>query len=114
MFGRLAAISGFVLAGFAQSSPTTTVLTQYCVACHNDRVKTAGVSVTPTSSKTPLENPELWEKIVLKLRHRHMPPIGMRRPDEHTYESVVGSLVKTLDNAAANHPNPGGPPRSGG
>ena len=63
--------------------------------------------MTPTSAKTPLENPELWEKIVLKLRHRHMPPVGMRRPDEHTYESVVGSLVKTLDDAAANHPNPG-------
>ena len=111
-FGRQAAISGFVLAGFAQSSPappgeTRAVLTQYCVACHNDRVKTAGVSVTPASAKTPVENPELWEKIVLKLRHRHMPPVGMRRPDERTYESVVGSLAKTLDEAAASHPNPG-------
>ncbi len=42
-----------------------------------------------------------------KLRHRHMPPLGMRRPDERTYEAVVSALVKSLDQNAANHPNPG-------
>src|SRR5438128_8966064 len=36
-----------------------------------------------------------------------MPPIGMPRPDEATYEITISSLEKSLDRAAAQHPNPG-------
>jgi hypothetical protein len=104
-FGRLIAISG--LAAQAIATDTRRMLDQYCVACHNDRVKTAGVSVSPNSAGIPAQNPELWEKIVTKLRHRHMPPLGMRRPEGQTYETVVTTLVNALDEAAASHPNPG-------
>ena len=52
----------------------------------------------------------LWEKVVLKLSHRHMPPQGLPRPDEATYNAVVGALVKELDEAAAGSPNPGPSP----
>src|SRR5213596_365066 len=36
-----------------------------------------------------------------------MPPPGMPRPDEHTYDALVSSLEASLDNAAAAKPNPG-------
>src|SRR5438128_696768 len=36
-----------------------------------------------------------------------MPPIGMPRPDEATYEITISSLEKSLDRAAAVNPNPG-------
>lgn len=103
VFGGLFALSG-QQPGVVQ---TRTVMDRYCVGCHNDRVKTAGVSLTNTSAKTPAENPDLWERVVRKLVHRHMPPVGMTRPDEATYQSVVSSLVRSLDAAAVASPRPG-------
>ncbi len=36
-----------------------------------------------------------------------MPPAGLPRPDEHTYDNLAGSVEDRLDRAAAAHPNPG-------
>ena len=106
------AISGvaFVVPVAAQqASPATptAVLDRYCKGCHNDRTKAAGFSVTTDTLKTPEDNPAAWEKIVTKLRHRYMPPVGLPRPDERTYEAVVASLETALDRHAAAHPSPG-------
>jgi hypothetical protein len=38
-----------------------------------------------------------------------MPPEGMPRPDESTYDAFAGYLEAQLDRAAAAHPNPGRP-----
>jgi len=53
------------------------------------------------------ENAELWEKVVRKLRGGMMPPPGVRRPDQARADAFVASLERTLDQAAAAHPNPG-------
>src|SRR6202000_2032025 len=37
----------------------------------------------------------------------HMPPIGLPRPDEKTYDAVVGSLASQLDAASTARPDPG-------
>jgi hypothetical protein len=50
---------------------------------------------------------QVWEKVVRKLRSRQMPPPGMPRPDEATYDAIVSSLESSLDRAAAAKPNPG-------
>jgi hypothetical protein len=111
-----AAGSGVCLAGPQQesgdvpaaSSPSSrTAIEQYCIACHNDSVKTAGLSLAKVNSENPGENPEEWEKVVRKLRARQMPPIGLPRPDEGTYKAVISSIEASLDRAAAAHPNPG-------
>src|SRR5690349_9124557 len=72
---------------------TRAVLDRYCLGCHNSRLKSA--------------SPEVLEKGVRKLRARFMPPAGLPRPDERTYDAVVSSLAASLDNAAASKPNPG-------
>ena len=48
-----------------------------------------------------------WEKVVRKLRGRMMPPAGLPRPDEATYDALVSHLETSLDRAAAARPNPG-------
>src|SRR5437899_9522377 len=53
------------------------------------------------------QHPEEWEEADRKLRARHMPPPGLPRPDERTYDVLVSSLETSLDSAAAGHPNPG-------
>ncbi len=52
-------------------------------------------------------NAELWEKVVKKLRAEVMPPAGMPRPDQATYNSTAAWLETRLDRAAAAHPDPG-------
>src|SRR5437867_3876333 len=59
------------------------------------------------SAQDVSRHPEVWEKVVRKLRVRYMPPAGMPRPDERTYDDVVSSLETSLDRAAAAKPNPG-------
>jgi hypothetical protein len=88
-------------------SSVTPVVKRYCIGCHNSTVK-AGNLLLDSILTAPVEkHSEEWEKVVRKLRVRHMPPLGLPRPDEKTYDMVIGSLVAQLDTAAALHPNPG-------
>ena len=75
--------------------------------CHNDSLKTAGLALDTISAHDLDENTQVWEKVVRKLRHRFMPPLGFPRPDEASYEAAVSSLETALDRAAAAEPNPG-------
>src|SRR5262245_14632522 len=52
-------------------------------------------------------SPEIWEKVLRKLRAREMPPSGSPRPDTETYTAVSALLEKMLDDAASASPNPG-------
>ena len=83
------------------------MLDRYCAGCHNDKVKSGGLALKISDAENPAADPEVWEKVVAKLRHRHMPPPGLPRPDEKTYDSVVSSLVTSLDREATVKPNPG-------
>jgi hypothetical protein len=51
----------------------------------------------------------VWEKVIRKLRTRAMPPAGVPRPDETTYDSLAAYLETTLDRVAETRPNPGRP-----
>src|SRR5262245_58587923 len=82
-------------------------INQYCVACHNERVKTAGLALDAAGIDRVSEHAEAWEKVVRKLRGRMMPPPGRPRPDEAAYDAVVSALENSLDRAAAAAPNPG-------
>src|SRR6266508_3469528 len=83
------------------------VIDRYCVSCHNDSLKAAGLALNTLAAHGVDRNPEVWEKVVRKLRARQMPPVGMPRPAEAGYEAVVLSLETLLDRAAAAKPNPG-------
>jgi len=91
----------------AETSPAFEVAGQYCVACHNSEAKTAGLALDEIRSEPAARHPEVWEKVVRRLRARQMPPAGMPRPDESEYAAAVESLAAELDQAAAENPNPG-------
>lgn len=94
-------------AGSGQVSAQRAVIARYCVSCHNERTKTAGLTLTPDDVANVGTHPDVWEKVVRKLRTRMMPPAGLPRPDEATYASLVEHLQASLDQAAAAAPNPG-------
>ncbi|MEO7649206.1 MAG: DUF1592 domain-containing protein [Bryobacteraceae bacterium] len=90
-----------------QPQATRVMLDRYCISCHNERLKSGDVLLRAADANAPEANPELWEKVVAKLSHRHMPPIGVPRPDEKTYNAVIASLTGELDRAAATRLNAG-------
>ena len=85
------------------------VLDQYCVTCHNGRLQTAGLELDTVGLSNLGQHAELWEKVVLKLEGREMPPAGRPRPDEATYDGFASWLQASLDAAAVANPNPGRP-----
>src|SRR3989441_2154313 len=83
------------------------VLDQYCVACHNERLKTAGLMLDKADLERVPQDAATWEKVVRKLRTRAMPPAGRPRPDAATYDALATLLETELDRAAAAWPTPG-------
>ena len=96
--------------GFQVKAPTTPareLVNAYCVTCHNDKLKTAGLALDKLDADHPANSAETWEKVIVKLRSRAMPPPGIRRPDNATYDKVSTWLESEIDRTAAAHPNPG-------
>jgi mono/diheme cytochrome c family protein len=91
----------------APGAPSRALLDTYCVTCHNQRLKTAGVAFDAVDLSKVDEHADVLEEAVRKLRGGLMPPPGTRRPDQAAVQAFVGSLERALDTAAAANPNPG-------
>jgi hypothetical protein len=83
------------------------LLDRYCVTCHNDKLKTANLSLQNLDLTTAGDHPEIWEQVIRKLRAGMMPPPGMPRPPLAQYEHLRDWLEAEIDRSAALHPNPG-------
>lgn len=83
------------------------LLDKYCVSCHNDRLKTGGLTLTALDIADIASHTETWEKVVRKLRAGLMPPAGAPRPDEATAEDLAAWFETELDRVAATRPDPG-------
>jgi mono/diheme cytochrome c family protein len=83
------------------------LLDRYCVTCHNDRLKTANLSLQGLDLVKMSDRAELWEKVIRKLRAGVMPPPEMPRPPLAEYEGLRDRLEAEIDRAAATKPNPG-------
>src|SRR4051812_49448948 len=46
------------------------VLDKYCVGCHNDRLRTAGLSLETLDPADAHAHADIWEKVAKKLRTR--------------------------------------------
>ena len=83
------------------------LLDQYCVTCHSDRLETGGLSLESVDVTDVAAHPDVWERVVRKLRAGAMPPRLRPRPDRATSDQLVTSIETALDRAAAQTPNPG-------
>jgi hypothetical protein len=83
------------------------VVGDFCLGCHDAGTAKGGLNLASVLSEDVGRNPQIWEKVVRRLRGRQMPPVGRARPDEDTYAEVVSQLEAALDRAAAARPNPG-------
>src|SRR5579862_6357922 len=88
------------------SSP---LISKYCVGCHNEKVKTAGIALEIAAAAPVAGDAGVWEKVLRKIRTGEMPPRGLPRPAEDESRAFTRALESELDKAAAAHPNPGRP-----
>jgi len=83
--------------------------TRYCVGCHNDRARTAGLSLEGVGRDDVTAHLATLETVLRKLRSREMPPAGLPRPAPPALAGLVAGLERALDAVAVARPDPGAP-----
>jgi mono/diheme cytochrome c family protein len=84
------------------------LLDQYCVTCHNARLKTANLLLDQLDLSRLPEHVDVAETVVRKVRAGLMPPTSARKPDPAALRSLVSWMEGELDRAATTHlPAPG-------
>jgi mono/diheme cytochrome c family protein len=86
------------------------LLKRYCISCHNEKQRAAGLSPLALDSLDLARvgaDAAAWEKVVTKLRTASMPPAGIPRPAPAASDAFASWLENELDRAAAANPNPG-------
>src|SRR5262245_6050686 len=93
----------------AAPAPSAETFRQYCVGCHNERMKGnfGNLSLEALDPADVSGHAEILEKVVRKIRKGQMPPAGRPRPDAPAFEAFVSSLENALDRTATQEPNPG-------
>src|SRR5262245_436129 len=82
---------------------------QFCVPCHSQRLKTGGLVLEKIDLDAIGQSPELWEKVIRKVKAGVMPPQNARRPDTAATRAMIQALESDLDQEARLSPNPGRP-----
>ena len=91
----------------SMSQEVRETLDVYCVSCHNVTQRAGGLAFDELNVQDPAAAPELWERAIVKLRTRTMPPVGRPRPDDDAYETAASWLEDEIDRAWDARPNPG-------
>ena len=81
----------------------------YCDTCHFGPKARAKLNLETLDLSHLDVHGETWEKILVKLRSRAMPPVGMPRPTPATYDALISSIESERDRVAQLRPNPGRP-----
>jgi mono/diheme cytochrome c family protein len=91
-------------------APHRQLVDRNCVTCHNDRLKTAGLTLEQRDLGRLGPDAEIWEKVIRKLRGGMMPPEGRPRPPQPEIDAFVTYLETSIDREAEATPHPGRSP----
>ena len=81
----------------AQPDIVQSTVQQFCVSCHGGDKPEAGLDLDSFLTKPIEQHPEVWEKVVRRLRGRQMPPADEEdRPDEPRYVATLSQLEAAL------------------
>ncbi|MGE3405156.1 MAG: DUF1592 domain-containing protein, partial [Vicinamibacterales bacterium] len=94
-------------ASATETAEVRKTLDKYCVTCHNQRAKVAGLALDTLDLATLDQHTGVGEAVVRKLRGGMMPPTGSPRPDAASYATARRWFESELDAIAAVSPNPG-------
>mgnify|MGYP003341208622 CR=1 FL=1 len=83
-------------------------ISQYCLACHSERAKTAGMDSARKLTLDALDpanvakDAKTWEFVVRKVGAGMMPPVGAKRPEPAQINALVDKVGRRIA-AAAGH-----------
>jgi len=103
----------FASCSFAEDFPSPSgpsfraLVAEHCFDCHDADSTKGDLNLEAISAQPTSQHSEVWEKVVRRLRARHMPPAGKKRPDEATYNTLLSGLEGSLEKFAAQHPRAG-------
>jgi hypothetical protein len=80
-----------------QTQDQQAMVKQYCTTCHGPAVKAGGLVLDGMDVQQAAQHPEIWEKVVQKLRGRLMPPPASPQPDQKTIDEFVSFMENKLD-----------------
>ncbi|HTQ99788.1 MAG TPA: DUF1592 domain-containing protein [Candidatus Acidoferrum sp.] len=83
------------------------MLDKYCSKCHNNDDYSGELSLDGRGPADALKHPEIFEKVLRKLKISAMPPRDQKQPSREERAGFVAALEHTLDAAAAAHPYAG-------
>lgn len=109
----LAVVVAFAVMRSAAAAPanlSATLTDTYCVSCHSNAARVAGVSLQGLDPSAASKHPAVWEKVLRKVGSGEMPPPEMPGPNPEERAEFVRNLEAALNAAAAADPNPGRPP----
>ena len=87
----------------ASGEPQQTMVTTYCTGCHNSKLTkpAGGLALDTLNVQAAADHPEVWEKVIRKLRGRLMPPPGANQPEQKDNDTMIGFLENTIDSHSA-------------
>src|SRR5215470_340765 len=87
------------------------LIKEYCSGCHNEKIKSGGMTLTDLDLAHVDRNPALAEKVIRKVKTGLMPPsTATKRPELESRKAFVAALETEMDQLAALHPNAGSRP----
>src|SRR5258705_8981721 len=75
----------------------------YCFGCPKEGGGPGHLFLDQLGAESVPEHPEIFEKVVRKLRGRQMPPPGMLQPSQQEVDALVAWLESTLDESSKAH-----------
>jgi hypothetical protein len=93
-----------VLADATLAEEQKAQLDEYCTDCHNSDDYAGSLDLTSYVDGELGENPEVWEKVIRKLRAGMMPPPGQPRPAFAAYTALTEQLEDAIDSTAEINP----------
>ncbi len=97
---RLWVSLGVVLLATTPVSAQDPTIQRTCVSCHNDRLRSGGLSLASFDVAAASQQPDVTEKVIRKLRAGLMPPAGVHR-DETALSALATALEAEADAHAA-------------
>lgn len=102
-----AAVDNKPLAVDKELSSQWSMLDNYCMKCHNNDDFSGELSLDGKEPSDVVKHPEIFEKVLRKLKISAMPPRDQKQPSHEERARFVAALEHTLDAAATAHPYAG-------
>ena len=84
-------------------------VTRYCYGCHNEQVRSGGLSLHGAKADAIPASARTWEKVLRKVRSSEMPPPAAPKPDAVVTQQILDHVASELDRHAKRNPDPGAP-----